>query len=530
MDSEQEPTTEDARSTQLAEVIARHFAGATIAGQVVALGFADLRIHCRVHAVQQHGSVSSASLFFSLSGGPLGEAPIFASISGYQQSAEAAIIEGGCQWACTAGPLLRAAFADRQSQVLPESQDPQESERVEVRDVVVHGQPMRLYIEGIDRAMALGPGEPDPALVNPLQAARARFGQGRWLAERVINAERLPLLPEDRATVLSVFCSDMAAVRTIEVKVNGHDWPAANATFADVADGPAGVMVLLRELALLVPQGPAPALSRSALQPTLSALSGEPRAMTAWRGWEAHQGRLDAPLAPAALTALERDVGPLPADYRAFLSDVAAGGAGPGYGLLSPDTAAQRRLARGAFPFTHEDRPGDRAMQGALALANGGCSVVFVLVLGGVHRGEVWVYAVGADGGVRRAAPSFSAWYRAWIDACVRDDFPWLHWDSSRCSTPDALSQALTAYEEQGLQGDAALRALVTGIKPGGLTVLSSGSEFFARGDLVDPCAGCVALCQRLGLSEDVFPRGTLPIQARPAPRLGWLARLRGKS
>src|SRR5262245_52004495 len=95
----------------LTETIARHFPDARIVDGEIELGFAELRMRCWVNRIHSVGTYKSASLFFNLSGGALGPSPIFASISGYDESPERAIIVGGCNWACSFGPVLQAGLA-----------------------------------------------------------------------------------------------------------------------------------------------------------------------------------------------------------------------------------------------------------------------------------------------------------------------------------------------------------------------------------------------------------------------------------
>src|SRR6185295_13061790 len=115
---------------------------------------------------------------------------------------------------------------------------------------------------------------------------------------------------------------------------------------------------------------------------------------------------------------IETTVGALPPDYRRFLIEVAAAGAGPGYGLLAPTGEAQQRLAEGTFSFRDGASPTD-GPAGVLALAHAGCGVMWFLVLGGPHRGEVWCDARSSDGKVRRVAGSFTEWYRDWLGSAV---------------------------------------------------------------------------------------------------------------
>jgi len=71
-------------------------------------------------------------------------------------------------------------------------------------------------------------------------------------------------------------------------------------------------------------------------------------------GASAHDYRLAPPLSRAELAALERQLGPLPAEYRRFVHGLGAHGAGPCYGLLPP--APPAAIAGGAAPLPFEAR------------------------------------------------------------------------------------------------------------------------------------------------------------------------------
>jgi len=150
----------------LCQVVAGHFPDARIDTDThqVELGCGDLTIACRVNAIHQFGDTKSASLFFSLRGGRLGALPVFASISGYSDTAESAIITGGCNWSCTFGPVLRAALA---GETQPEA---------EQFDIAIDGQAFRVFLNALSRALSLNGGDaPDR-----VAAAYARFAPDAW--------------------------------------------------------------------------------------------------------------------------------------------------------------------------------------------------------------------------------------------------------------------------------------------------------------------------------------------------------------
>jgi len=452
----------------LAETVARHFEDAVLEGSTVRLGFADLSVRCEVGEVGRLGDFSAAPLYFWLSGGDLGAQPIFASVSGYEGSPHNAIIAGGCNWTCSFGPVLRAALTGT-----PVT-DPEADEL----DVVLDGRRYRMVLSGLDRAMRFGP-EEDVAV--RYAAARARHGGDPWLIPAVLASNTLPLLTAPGSTVLSLFILDTPDGRTVEVRVNGSDWAPSAATFARVEPEPPGGVSLLRELAVLVPREPAPPLERAAVQRTLrgfDAASATPLQTAGWPGWRAHSGVLGPPLTAAQVAELEVQTGPLPADYRAFLTEVAGSGAGPGYGLVRP--------------VVHDE---------VIPLAHAGCGVTWLLRLDGEHRGRVWVDAGGSDRTVAEVASSFSAWYRAWLDAAVRESGPWAQWDASYCATPSMLSQMLDEI------GDGT--SLAGRIRPGGISLISGGG-YLPEGAALDPCHPCVAIAAQCDLPPEVFAPGVL--------------------
>lgn len=155
----------------------------------------------------------------------------------------------------------------------------------------------------------------------------------------------------------------------------------------------------------------------------------------------------------------------LPEEYRTFLMEVGAGGAGPDYGLFplrppGPDTPPA--TGHCALPFRpgltaeleehdeaeprREDHPDDEAFaaayaawdtrrdelngaltEGTLCVGSQGCAYYSLLVVTGPHRGTMWdgVRAVG-EGVVpieppgRRGPVTFAEWYLDWLDRAER--------------------------------------------------------------------------------------------------------------
>ncbi|MGE0790047.1 MAG: SMI1/KNR4 family protein [Sandaracinaceae bacterium] len=489
----EEPVDETSAGAMLAFAIARHVSGATADREVVELNVGDIQIACRLNATRDLGDQVLASLFFELFGGPLGDTPIFASAVGYGATAKEALVSGACWWARACVPVLAASV----------SEEP--ADGVERVELTLDGRDYSLFISGFDRTAA---GQEIPG-----ERARAHLGAEPWLTERVIASGTLPLITNDRSTVLSVFCAEQPPRRTFEVKVNGTDWAPSAHLYDDVPLADARDRALLRELAVLVPRSPSPPLTRSSVERTLrgAARTEVWRGMTRWRGWSAHAGLLGEQASGSEVTRLRSEIGELPDDYEAFLTDVAASGAGPGYGLISPFHPEQRRLAEGRFEWENGCEPA-RPPRGVLALAHAGCGVMWLLVLEGTRRGEVWVDAMGSDNLARRVAPSFDAWYRAWLDALVRDLEMFTQWDGRGCAPAATLSQRID--EGEGWEPRPS--------REGSIATVNVGDVYFDHLDPVDPCQSCTTLAASAGRRESEFIAGRPPRVARPPRRSLW--------
>jgi len=152
----------------------------------------------------------------------------------------------------------------------------------------------------------------------------------------------------------------------------------------------------------------------------------------------------------------------LPADARWFVDEIAASGAGPGYGLdLRPIT------------------------EGWLHLAQAGCGAQWALDL---IDGSVALDSRFCDGEFRRVATGFVAWYEAWLDNAIRGGGPYAKWDHSLDAAFKVLAQAAEAngvdkLPELGLE-----------------VVLHSPED-----KLVGPCHGCESVYAHYGVPNTAF-------------------------
>ncbi|GGU93407.1 hypothetical protein GCM10010182_06210 [Actinomadura cremea] len=167
----------------------------------------------------------------------------------------------------------------------------------------------------------------------------------------------------------------------------------------------------------------------------LAAARSAPVPPTAF-GAEAHRFELKPPLPEAVVAEFEeRHEVALPPDYRLFITELGAEGAGPGYRLCRLDTAccAYRRSGHLAQPSPYlpgprysgdwrqryEAPPGpdDDFLRGTLPIAAHGCSLVTRLVVTGPARGRLFnLDGEGPVGPYVVEDIDFLAWYERWLD------------------------------------------------------------------------------------------------------------------
>lgn len=167
-------------------------------------------------------------------------------------------------------------------------------------------------------------------------------------------------------------------------------------------------------------------------------------------GVESHGFRIHPPLPEREVAAFEVRHGVrLPEGYRAFVTRVGDGGAGPAYGMYGLEKAlvAERHTVPDGFlrtPFDHtaafqpSDDPvlddlfdridrgelprdawkehADMTAAGTLVLCHEGCGYLHLLAVTGPTRGEMWLDQQCSDGGLVPLRVDFLEWYERWLD------------------------------------------------------------------------------------------------------------------
>lgn len=232
-------------------------------------------------------------------------------------------------------------------------------------------------------------------------------------------------------------------------------------------------------------------------------------------GAATHGYALAAPLPEARVAAIEGALGvTLPADYRHFVTTVGASGAGPGYGLVPLDHPAQLEPLARPFvlvnalgpPATPDDTndPYWRSpwLDGAMLLADHGCTYLSVLVIRGAAAGQVWADLRAAGVGIVPTHASFTAWYAEWLravdhvpsyDACPAP--------AGSCSLPNACANFFAQLEQQhgvapGMLPEAVVRDALWGIGDGAIATATTADRFFEEGP-VRLCRWCSAMVDR---------------------------------
>lgn len=220
------------QDAMLVATIARHFPEVRVTNNVVDIGF--VRLGCRVGTVRPFSGMQSAQLLFEIAGGELGTTTQI-SMTSFGPTLREAIIKGACGWACSFGPVLRAALSD------------EVVDSVASFMVMQRGTPFRVYVDAFDHLLHCAPtGCEDVAI------ARARFAASPWFAFHALGTGAIELSP-DRPQLLSIFVGETPAQRIVEVKLDGVLQGGLEAHIAAAPPAPASQMVALREVAVIVP-------------------------------------------------------------------------------------------------------------------------------------------------------------------------------------------------------------------------------------------------------------------------------------
>lgn len=200
-------------------------------------------------------------------------------------------------------------------------------------------------------------------------------------------------------------------------------------------------------------------------------------------GASGHGWQLAPPLDEDAVRAIEVRLGvALPPGLRAFLREVAGGGAGPYYGVLPPERwdlhlsgEPTPGWAAAPCPWTPETprddatvtrlREPEEPFPGAITIADMGCANYVVVVVTGEARGRVMY--VSLDGGAPYFPENadFLDWYERWCD-----ELAWgydHHWFGT-AMPGDEATLASTAADAASPRRAAALGALFQLPAPGG--------------------------------------------------------------
>lgn len=141
-------------------------------------------------------------------------------------------------------------------------------------------------------------------------------------------------------------------------------------------------------------------------------------------GSSRHRYELSAPLPETQIESFEKENHlKLPADYRAFLTEIGNGGAGPFYGIFKFEKAFAGCKPNEIFKWKsdasvkfHEDSDFDEwhdHRRGVIEICEQGCGTYNFLVVNGSSYGEVWTDCFDE---LFPENISFSKFYNHWLD------------------------------------------------------------------------------------------------------------------
>ena len=190
------------------------------------------------------------------------------------------------------------------------------------------------------------------------------------------------------------------------------------------------------------------------------------------------------------------DAAHLPAELRAYATQIAGGGVGPYYGLLPLAEVKPIAAVKGVTAFTR-----------ALPIAHLGCGYAAVIPLDGDALDQVWIDARGL-GLVAPMYGSFTAYMIDWIDRLATATWPEGFVPPGKCALAAALAGYLGMHEQRlgvepgGLTGEA-LADVLSQLGPGAIQIANEG-PLFAADAPVDPCVTCTRLLDNLGVPLSV--------------------------
>ncbi|MCA9595571.1 MAG: hypothetical protein KC776_19785 [Myxococcales bacterium] len=177
-----------------------------------------------------------------------------------------------------------------------------------------------------------------------------------------------------------------------------------------------------------------------------------------------HKWQLAEPWSEDEVRKFEKSHGgALPEQYRRWLLEVGASGAGPGNGLFTPgmlDNGGgpkpwKRRFGPLGkdFPYTAEVDKHAGKLPGAMPVSDLGCGILALLVTAGAERGKIWVDDRANRCGLRpEDGLTFDAWIEAWLTAAEREaKDPWKPAKDHE-NVPDVVIPASEVVEASALQ------------------------------------------------------------------------------
>jgi hypothetical protein len=484
----------------MAEALAHHIQGAVRVEEcAVKLGPGGPIARCA--AFQYNPPIVQLEL--ELAGSIFGDVPVVDAWGSFGDSVEQAVVDGVHTWVSTPFQAIQHALLGGRPSGVHQ----------------IHNAAFGVHQDALMLRATFDAGELGKTL-----AARSPI-------RRVLDAGALPYLSSGRAHLVTCFGARSAGSDTMELKVDGWPWPAAQAVLEPLlrdAGANASDYVSFRQVSVLTPERPA---GQPHVPPSLDSLVSSLRGLAAADaqrevfGARGHGYAFAPPIDAATLAAIEGRGIVLPPGYRELVTQAFSSGVGPGFGLLPPHTPPQLASLRGPFPHVSAWKPpqgqeaaGDRLVAGTLPLAHLGCGYFALLVVDGPAYGQVWADLRSAGEGLVPTHPSFVDWFFDWLDGALTRRLPAMPLKAGLCALPSALSSYLQSLEQQRGKVDA--RAAVGELPDGAIQTRSDGTDrYFDEGDAIDVCPLCEGLRRNLGMRPSILVPGVPPKAARALAR-----------